>query len=185
MLLTFLIAGCMTDSARRAYVRAKKYTTLKAAEGDILAGFITNELTLANKITGADKIADDVVPLTVEASKANIVVLEADYKSIMFWKQLGKGILGWATANLPWLAPVLGGFGVAMGLAKKLFTKTKALSAAIKIGGKLKAVISGEGKALDKFKEVHALAKAEGPSFVDGSKELYAEYVKAKASGKA
>lgn len=183
--MVLLFAGCMTRNAKEAYVRAKLYTAVQAEGGDVLAGFITNELTVANKVTGADSVPDAEVALDVEAVKANTVRLEADYKAKLFWSNLGKGVLDWLGSNVPWLAPVIGGAGAILALGKKLFTKTKALGAAIKITTKVKEAVSGDATMLEKVKGVMTAAKTDGADFVSGSKELYAEYVKAKSAGKA
>ena len=184
MLLAFTL-GCVTAEVQMATRRGEEFAKEKAAEGDALGAAVANELQVANKLLGADKIPAEAVELTIPAAEANTEVLKEQVEQKAFFKNILPGAVDWLGGLHPGIAAAISGIGVAVALGKKLLGKAKALRAAITMTSKVKEAIKGDKKSMAKFRDIYAVAKTDGKDFVAGSKELYAEYTALKKKAEA
>ena len=184
MLLGFM-AGCVTAEVQTACRRSEKFAAEKGAEGDEVGAAVAAEMAAANKMLGADKIADADVELSAPAASANTKVLDEQFKQKDFFKGFFGGLVGLASKNVPAIATAISLFGIIAGLGKKLLSKGRALRASITMTDRVKREVASDKPSLKKFKGIYNAAKEDGPAFVAGARELYAEYKKLKAKAEA
>jgi len=193
LLLVCLSCGCVTEAHRRVLegtkIRAVRLAEFCATDETVPAERKQDAVEIVQGCVALQKQAvpkpTTVVVGTTEEFQKDLADADSFDTTYLKVKQLAKGAWDWALGNWGWLAGVGGAFGVISGLAKKLMSKNKVINAGIQLFSKTKEVISGEGKALDKFKTMMTEAKADGPTLVDGAKELYEHYVKLKSAGQA
>ena len=177
-----LLAGCVTRRDQVAVTRAQSYVVLVSQSPDVPRGLaelavpIANELQQVRLDIGADKIDPATVPLTVEASQANAAGIEGD-----------RGAREGAWDSLLALLGLGGTAGAAVGLLIKALRSGRALTAAQGvIGGAVNLVQRVKEKAKDGLTaadvgQILREAQAAGPQFIEGARELSAEYQKVKA----
>lgn len=185
MILAALLAagGCVSEGARLGARRAQAYAARRGAEGDALGAAVAAELAEVNFELGADAVPLESVELTPEACAAGAAAIRAERAE----EASGGGLLGQALA----LAG-LGGLGGLAAAAVRLVQRgralagaRKALGAAVTLTQQVKERLAGGGLSPESFREIYDAAQRQGAGFVDGSRELYAEYQRMKAGWKS
>jgi len=182
-----LVSGCVTGRVRLGARRSELYAARQGASGDALGAAVAREMGEVNRELGADRIPAESVALTPEAAAANAEAVAGERSAREALVGAARGALDWAGSHWPPLGAALGLAGAVAALWRKLAARgealgsaQKALGAAITLTQAVKERLKAGALSFEDFQAIYQQAQAGGESFVEGSRELYAEYQRAK-----